>query len=144
MAPKAVFGGWDGLQGSMTKNAGLPDEEELHALFTDMRFRAGEYLEIRVPNSAGYGDPLERDPGLVREDVLDDFTTPALARDAYGVVFRDEVDLEVDGEATARLRAELRAAPRRWSSLGDYLGEHPIPTPRVPATEAGNRAFGLA
>ena len=55
---------------------------------TGIPFAAGEFIEFREPNAAGYGDPLERDPAMVREDVLDDFTTLELARDAYGVVFR--------------------------------------------------------
>ena len=46
----------------------------------------------------------------MREDVLDDFTTIELARDAYGVIFVDEKTLEMDAEATERRRAELRAA----------------------------------
>ena len=77
---------------------------------TGVEFSAGEYIEFREPNGGGYGDPLERDPALVREDVLDDFTTIELARDAYGVIFVDEKTLEVDAEATERRRAEIRAA----------------------------------
>ena len=47
----------------------------------------------------------------MREDVLDDFTTIELARDAYGVVFADERTLEIDEAATEALRAELRGEP---------------------------------
>ncbi|MEZ5101348.1 MAG: hydantoinase B/oxoprolinase family protein [Thermoleophilia bacterium] len=143
MAPKAVFGGWDGLQGSMTKNAGLGDARDLYALFTDIQFRAGDYVEIKVPNSAGYGDPLDRDPAAVREDVLDDYTPLELARDAYGVVFRPGPDLEVDEEATAALRAELRARTDRVRGLEDYLAAKPVAPAPPAATTAGNRAFGL-
>ena len=39
-----------------------------------------------MPNSGGYGDPLERDPELVRSDVLDGFTTVEQAERDYGVV----------------------------------------------------------
>ena len=76
---------------------------------TGIPFAAGEFIEFREPNAAGYGDPLERPPEAVREDVLDDFTTIELARDAYGVVFADEQTLEIDADATEKLRAELRA-----------------------------------
>ena len=47
---------------------------------------------------------------MVREDVLDDFTSLELARDAYGVVFADERTLEIDdggdGGAAGRARGE--------------------------------------
>ena len=88
----------------MTKNPGGRDEEEFPAKVTGMPCAAGEVIRIQAPNGAGYGDPLERDPALVREDVLDDFTTVELAREAYGVIFRDERTLEIDEEATAAAR----------------------------------------
>ena len=77
---------------------------------TGIPFAAGDFIELVEPNAAGYGDPLERDPTLVREDVLDDFTTIEIAREAYGVVFADEQTLEIDEAATERLREELRAS----------------------------------
>ena len=89
---------------------------------TGIPFGAGEFIEFREPNAAGYGDPLERDPEAVREDVLDDFTTIELARDAYGVVFADERTLELDAR---RDRGAARRAPRsgrNGSSLGEYFG----------------------
>jgi N-methylhydantoinase B/oxoprolinase/acetone carboxylase alpha subunit len=62
-----------------------------------------------VPNSGGYGDPLERDPELVRSDVLDGFTTAKLAERDYGVVVSPDGGA-VDVEGTARLRERLRGA----------------------------------
>src|SRR5919201_746609 len=109
-APRGVFGGWDGLVASCRKNPDTPRQEELPAKVTGIPFAAGEFIEFREPNAAGYGDPLERDPEQVREDVLDDFTTVELAREAYGVVFTDEKTVEIDAEATEARRAELRAA----------------------------------
>ncbi len=77
---------------------GLGDE------IVELPCAAGDVIRIQAPNAAGYGDPLERSPEQVREDVLDDFTTIELAREAYGVVFRDEATLEIDDEATAAER----------------------------------------
>ena len=108
--PRGIFGGWNGLAASTHKNPGTAAEEYLEAKVTGIEFKAGEYIEFREPSGGGYGDPLERDPAMVREDVLDDFTTIELARDAYGVVFVDERDFEVDAEATERRRAEVLAA----------------------------------
>jgi N-methylhydantoinase B/oxoprolinase/acetone carboxylase alpha subunit len=149
--PRGIFGGWDGLGASVRKNPETDREEALEAKVTGIPFAAGELIELREPNAAGYGDPLERDPALVREDVLDDFTTVELARDAYGVVFASEETLEVDAEATARRRAELRAARdgdgdgdgRRSGSLAELYAERGLVS-RPPATSrAGHAAFGM-
>ena len=113
---------------------------------TGIAFKAGEYIEFREPNGGGYGDPLERDPALVREDVLDDFTTVELARDAYGVVFVDENTLEIDEAATEKQRAEIRSSRNGRQSLNDVFSrdEGRLLPSRSPASEAGNRAFGMS
>lgn len=61
-----------------------------------------------MPNSGGYGDPLERAPELVLSDVLDGFTTAELAERDYGVVL-DLPRRAVDVEATRRRREQMRA-----------------------------------
>lgn len=63
-------------------------------------------------SGGGYGSPIERDPGLVLEDVLEGWETVERARDIYGVVFTDagEAGFAVDGPATeTRRRALLEA-----------------------------------
>jgi N-methylhydantoinase B len=141
--PQGVFGGWDGLVASCRKNPDTPREEVLPAKVTGIPFSAGEFIEFREPNAAGYGDPLERPAEAVREDVLDDFTTVELARDAYGVVFADARTLEIDDAATEARRTELRAS-RAAGSLTDYFAEHPLPSVATPTSVAGNRELGLA
>jgi N-methylhydantoinase B/oxoprolinase/acetone carboxylase alpha subunit len=140
--PKGVFGGWDGLVASCRKNPDTGREEILPAKVTGIPFGAGEFIEFREPNAAGYGDPLERPAEAVREDVLDDFTTIELARDAYGVVFSDERTLEIDAAATESLRAELRAR-REAGSLTAYFQRHPLPSVAPPTSVAGNRELGI-
>jgi hypothetical protein len=104
---------------------------------------ADDVLVFETPGGAGYGNPLERPPEQVREDVLDDFTTIELARDAYGVVFADESTLEIDVEATERLRDELRKQ-RNGLSLTEYFAvREPVPS-SAPASVAANREFNLA
>jgi N-methylhydantoinase B/oxoprolinase/acetone carboxylase alpha subunit len=140
--PRGVFGGWDGLVASCRKNPDTGREEELPAKVTGIPFAAGEFIEFREPNAAGYGDPLERDPEHVREDVLDDFTTVELARDAYGVVFADEATLEIDRAATDALRTTLRARPN-GRSLTDYFAGRELPKANPPTSVAGNRELGI-
>ncbi len=103
--PWGIFGGHDGLNASLVKNPGRPDEEHWPSKVTASRLKAGDCLQITVPSSGGYGDPLERDPELVRADVLDGFTTVELAERDYGVVL-DADTQTLDRDATARLRAE--------------------------------------
>jgi N-methylhydantoinase B/oxoprolinase/acetone carboxylase alpha subunit len=141
-APRGIFGGWDGLVASCRKNPDTAREESLPAKVTGVTFAAGEFIEFREPNAAGYGDPLDRPAEAVREDVLDDFTSIALARDAYGVVFGDEVSLEIDVEATEALRAELRGSPP-VKSLTDYF-EGALPIENKVVSRAGNEEFGIA
>ena len=77
----------------------------------------------------------------MREDVLDDFTTIDIARDAYGVVFVDERTLEIDVAATDALRVELREKGR-GSSLTDYYAGR-LPESNKPVSVAGNAEFGM-
>jgi N-methylhydantoinase B/oxoprolinase/acetone carboxylase alpha subunit len=141
--PTGVFGGWDGLVASCRKNPDTSLHEELPAKVTGIPFAAGEYIEFREPNAAGYGDPLDRPADAVREDVLDDFTTIELAREAYGVIFADERTLEVDTAATEQLRAELREE-RKGSSLTEYFAARDAMSASAPATAAGNREFEMS
>jgi 5-oxoprolinase (ATP-hydrolysing) len=104
--PWGIFGGHEGLNASLTRNAGQPEEEAWPAKITGFRLNAGDTLEIKVPNSGGYGDPLARDPELVLSDILDGFTTVELAQRDYGVVIDGEA-MAVDAEATRRLRREM-------------------------------------
>lgn len=54
----------------------------------------------------GVGDPLLRPVELVHKDLIDGYITDKHARNAYGVVVDGD---DVDREATARLRDEIRA-----------------------------------
>src|SRR3546814_9324409 len=68
----------------------------------------GEIYMICQGSGGGYGDVLERDPELVMKDLREDLMSHENAHDIYKVVY-DKVNLVVDVEATA----ELRAAERR-------------------------------
>lgn len=73
----------------------------------------GETLGHRLSGGGGYGDPREREPELVRQDVLSRFVSLDRARDIYGVVFTHTTlddGLEVDIDATRDLRERARAA----------------------------------
>lgn len=73
----------------------------------------GQTIGHRLSGGGGYGDPRSREAELVRQDVLARFVSLERAREVYGVVFTQSAlddSLEIDQEATARLRAEARHA----------------------------------
>jgi N-methylhydantoinase B len=69
------------------------------------RMVEGDVLVLQSAGGGGYGDPLERDPERVLEDVREGYVTPERARERYGVVIRD--DRTLDLASTAALRTEL-------------------------------------
>jgi N-methylhydantoinase B len=74
---------------------------------------AGERIMYDYGGGGGWGDPLDRDPRAVLDDVLDEYVSVEGARRDYGVVLTgslDELTLSVDVDATARVRAERRSA----------------------------------
>ena len=109
--PWGIFGGDAGLNASVVRNRGQSNEESWPSKFTGLTLAAGDTIEITVPNSGGYGDPLERDPERILSDVLDEFTTVELAREKYGVVIEPGT-LCLDHKATELLRAERCGAAR--------------------------------
>ena len=146
--PRGIFGGWDGLVASCRKNPETPSEESLHAKVTGWPFAAGEFVEFREPNAAGYGDPLDREPEAVRDDVLDGFTTVQIARDAYGVVFETDEPvtldrIDIDEAATEALRAEMRAT-RGAGSLTEYYEGRELPAASAPTSAASNAVFKMS
>ncbi|MEM7408549.1 MAG: hydantoinase B/oxoprolinase family protein [Pseudomonadota bacterium] len=69
-----------------------------------MTLRHGDVFSHVLPGGGGWGNPFERDPALVLDDVRNEFVTPEHAREAYGVVV-DTDTWSVDDAETARLRA---------------------------------------
>ncbi len=65
-------------------------------------FEPGEVISNRSGGGGGYGEPFERPPEAVLEDVIDGYVSVASAKGDYGVVITD--DLEIDHEATEELR----------------------------------------
>jgi 5-oxoprolinase (ATP-hydrolysing) len=106
--PWGIFGGHDGLNASLVKNPGADDEESWPSKVTAYRLRAGDALQITTPSAGGYGDPLDRDPQLVLQDVLDGITSAESAERDYGVILDREAGT-LDAEATARAREAARS-----------------------------------
>ena len=106
--PWGILGGESGHGGRVFKYniADTSSREEIPAKFSGLRTLKGDCIEIYTPCGGGYGDPLERAPEQVREDVLDDFCTVEHAFNIYGVVMDDAANLDL--AATEQRRVEMR------------------------------------
>lgn len=71
------------------------------------KLRKGDMVSLRSGGGGGWGDPLERDPELVKMDVKNEYITIDVARDVYGVVL-DSKTLEINWSATKELRSKLK------------------------------------
>ena len=71
---------------------------------------AGDVFEFRCGSGGGWGDPLDRDPGLVERDVDAGMISAAEAEEVYGVRVGDEAGTERVREA-ARARRLAGALP---------------------------------
>jgi N-methylhydantoinase B len=92
------------LHGRAKDLGGLVDGEPL---------AAGQVLRVVTTGGGGWGDPLDREPELVRLDVTQGKVSAAAARDEYGVVLAPGAlpgEHEIDRAGTEKLRAALRAA----------------------------------
>jgi N-methylhydantoinase B len=95
-----IDGGRSGARNEVVLRPGT-DAEESTGTFRDS-FSAGERLSNRTGGGGGYGEPYERAPEAVREDVLDGYVSREAARETYGVVLTD--DDAIDHQATRDLR----------------------------------------
>jgi N-methylhydantoinase B len=77
-----------------------------------MTIRRGDVFRHEVAGAGGWGDPLERDPDSVLRDLRNEFISPTVAREAYGVV---QEDGRMDKVATQCLRDQLRMT-RDWTT----------------------------
>lgn len=71
---------------------------------TDIKISKGQRVRLETPGGGGFGDPLTRDPKRVARDIKLGYVSGEAARRDYGVVVRDNG--EIDLAATAELRGE--------------------------------------
>ena len=83
-----------------------------------MNMKQGDLFRHEVAGAGGWGDPLERDPALVLNDIRNEFVSERAAREDYGVVVGGK-PVAVDRAATAALRQLMRAG-RKWDQVPVY------------------------
>jgi N-methylhydantoinase B len=75
--------------------------------YKEFEFKNGDVVYMKMASGGGYGDPLERDPQLVLQDVIDGLVSKEAANDVYGVVL-DENEQAVDLLETKSRRTNLK------------------------------------
>lgn len=113
-----IHGGLPSNPQGVWLNRGTDRERFLGAFFSNVPVGKGDTFTRPSAGGGGYGDPLERDPQAVCEDVADDYVSVERAARDYGVVIKvidaDMSEYEVDEEATRARRDEIRSKRRGW------------------------------
>jgi N-methylhydantoinase B len=113
-----INGGLPSFPHGVWLRRGNEEEEFLGAAFSNVPVHTDDVFWRPSAGGGGFGDPLERDPERVKEDVVDGYVSLGRARLDYGVVLR-ELDrelseYELDREATEHERAQIRANRVKW------------------------------
>ena len=103
LPPWGIFGGRPAQVGNVFVNGvEVPHDAREVAL------KPEDVVRVQTNAGGGYGNPFERDPELVLNDVREQYVTLEGARRDYGVAI-DPTNLVVDDEATRKLRASRTA-----------------------------------
>jgi len=104
--PWGVLGGETGMRSTKRLVRVDGSEQWLPAKAEGIKVKAGDVLYFNTWGGGGWGDPFERDPELVLQDVERRLVTAAGAQ-RYGVVI--DAEGRVDAAATESLREKMRA-----------------------------------
>lgn len=114
--PWGVAGGSPGERARVILNQGTPGEKDLGKLDI-FHARPGDVVTIMTPGGGGFGDPLERDPDAVLQDIQLGYVSEEAAFNDYGVVIVDE---SIDRASTDLRRKDL--IEQRGPSAGFNFG----------------------
>ncbi|OUM88813.1 MAG: methylhydantoinase [Bacillus thermozeamaize] len=113
-----LFGGLPSYPHGAWLNPGKENEQFLGAIFSNVKVKEGDSFTRPSAGGGGLGDPLQRSPEAVLEDVIDGYVSIERAEKDYGVVIREiDRDLdqyEIDMEATQRTREYIRNNRKKW------------------------------
>ena len=107
--PWGIAGGKAGGGTRYVLDPGTDGEELIDRKVDASPIAAGTRILCITPGGGGWGDPFERDPATVAEDVALGLVSAAAARDAYGVVL--DGGGAVDAAATSALRESKARDP---------------------------------
>ena len=105
--PFGLFGGGRGASSWNILNPG-EDQRILPVLpMQPISMEQGDLFHHITAGGGGYGDPLERDPQYVLEDVMEEKITIPHAEEHYGVVIRAGNPATIDEAATLQRRHQM-------------------------------------
>jgi N-methylhydantoinase B len=108
VAPKGLFGGLEGACFKSTITRADGGVTEMPSKGSAAVVHKGDRVLIRCAGSGGYGDPLDREPERVLQDVIDGYVSAQAAHRLYGVALTGD-GREIDRAATTALRQRMRA-----------------------------------
>jgi N-methylhydantoinase B len=95
-----------GQPGAFSKATVVLSGKEREIRKETLQMKRGDILRVQVSGAGGWGNPLERNIELVRDDVLNAKITARRARNVYGVVVKE--NFGVDRSKTQKLREEMK------------------------------------
>lgn len=120
LQPFGAAGGKAGAGSVYILNPGTDGEQIVPTKTDYLPIKHGDLLRVMTPGGGGWGDPLERDPARVLEDVSLGLVSIAAAEKDYGVVIDGDA-MAVSAAETEKLRAGIRRsrAPLRIIDRGE-------------------------
>jgi len=113
--PWGLRGGTPGESGGYLLR--LPEEADFRQLAgARIPVPFGAAAIVRTGGGGGWGDPGDRDPAKVVDDVREELISLEVAHDLYGVVMSE--DFKLDIAATEALRGEMRRKAGRNAAAG--------------------------
>jgi N-methylhydantoinase B len=106
-----ICGGKPGAPNKLTLKVGSDSPVVVQHTADWVPLEAGERIVYDYGGGGGWGNPLDRDPQAVLDDVLDEYVSVEGAERDYSVVLTgslDDLTLAIDTEATEKLRASRR------------------------------------
>lgn len=100
-APKGLFKGGSANKAQFVVNDQAGDPSGLTLC------ESGDIIQFHSAGGGGYGDPLERDPQTVEQDVFNEYVSLGQAQDAYGVAI-DPKTLKADLKETRKIREQRK------------------------------------
>lgn len=114
--PWGRLGGGVGKHGEAIFNEGLPDERNLGRI-DELLLQPGDTVTFLSQGGGGYGDPYEREPAFVLNDMQKGLLSEDQAREQYGVVLNSN-GKTID-EASTKLLRNGRSKNREAFSFGE-------------------------
>lgn len=114
-----IEGGLPSMPHGLTlRRHGSDKPEWLGSVFSNVAIGQDDEFGRPTAGGGGFGDPLERDPERVLQDVIDDYVSVERAALDYGVVITpvdpEICEYEIDAEATKKERERIRAERAGW------------------------------